>query len=239
MQLPEDAVRELTSLTGVVLAQQDLPSSLREMTRIAVRAVPAGEGASITEIRTEGPVVAATSDEWAQQLDELQFTEREGPCLDCTRTGNAFRVRDLAGETRWPSWAPRAVALGARSVMSLPLAADGRLVGALNVYSRTPDAYDAQAVAVAEVIAAHCGLATQVASAFFGHRDLAGQLRDAMTSRAVIEQAKGILMAQHRVTADQAFGLLRTASQRRNVKLRELAEELVRTGELRATGADG
>ena len=228
----EESLRELTALAGVVLAQQDVASSLNEICRIAVRAVPAAEGASITTLENGRPVAAAGSDDWAKELDELQYTEHEGPCLDCMRTGNVFRVRDLSADTRWPSYAPRAVAVGAGSMVSLPMATEGRNVGALNVYARGADAFNAEAVSVGEVIAAHSALAMQVAAAFFSHRDLAAQLREAVQSRPVIEQAKGILMARHGVTADAAFDLLRVASQRRNAKLRAVAEEVVTTGAL-------
>lgn len=169
----------------------------------------------------------ASSDPWARSLDELQYAEHEGPCLDCWRSGTVFRVRDLVEDTRWPSYSPRAAALGARSSVSIPMAAEGKVVGALNVYARTPDAFSAAAVSVAEVVGAHAGLASQVAAAFFGHRDLALQLREALESRPVIDRACGIVMARHGVTAEAALELLKAGSSRRNVKLRDLAQELV------------
>jgi hypothetical protein len=114
-------------------------------------------------------------------------------------------------------------------MLSLPLAAEGRLIGALNLYALEVDAFDAESVSVGEVLAAHTGLATQVASAFFGHRELADQMRVAMESRAVIEQAKGVVMSATGADAEKAFDLLRTASQHRNVKLRDLAQQVVDT----------
>jgi GAF domain-containing protein len=228
----DDSMRELAALSGVVLGQDDLPSTLQEITRIAVRAVPVAEGASVTATDQGRPATVVASDEWAKSLDEMQYVEHEGPCLDCWRSGTVYRVRDLAADTRWPSYGPRAAAAGARSSVSLPLSSEGKVVGALNFYSRTPDSFTPEAVAVAELIAAHAGLAIQVATAFFGQRELGRQLREAMESRAVIEQAKGVLMAQHKVTADAAFDLLRVRSQRRNVKLRLVAQEVVDTGVL-------
>jgi GAF domain-containing protein len=232
VSLPEESVRELSLLAGVVLSSQDLPSTHTELTRIAARALPGADGASITTFSEGRPSASAASDEWAQQLDELQYAEREGPCLDAVRTGNVFRVRDLAGEGRWPFYAPRAAAHGAHgahSMVSLPMSAEGKVIGALNVYSRSPDGLGAESVTIGEVIAAHCGLAAQVAAAFFGHRDLAQQLREAMSSRAVIEQAKGVVVGARRCSPDDAFAALRTTSQRRNVKLREVAQQVVDT----------
>lgn len=227
MPLPDESLGELTSLTWVVLAQQGVAEAHEEMTRIAVRALPPAEGASITTFVDGRATASAASDAWARDLDEMQYAEREGPCLDAARTGNTFRIRDLTDEHRWPFYVPRAVRAGARSMVSLPLAAEGRLIGALNLYSRSTDAFDAELVSAAEVIAAHVGLATQVAASFFANRDLAEQLRAAMESRAMIEQAKGIVMGARGCDEDEAFEALRTASQRRNVKLRDVAHEVV------------
>lgn len=226
MPVNDDALQELAALAGVVLVATDLPETLGEICRIAVRAVPGAEGASVMTL-PEGRPVAVSSDEWSRSLDELQFAEQEGPCLDAYRTGNSFRVRDFTSDSRWPSYAGQALSRGAQSMLSLPLMAQGNLVGALNLYARQPNAFDAEAASLAQVVAGHVGLASQVCAAFFRHRDLAEQLAEAMRSRAVIEQAKGIVMAQQRCDADTAFGILRTASQNTNRKLRDIAVETV------------
>ncbi|MFG1922834.1 ANTAR domain-containing protein [Cryptosporangium sp. NPDC048952] len=232
MDLTSDQIRELTALGGLVLGQDDLVGTLQEITRVACRVVPGGEACSITTFENGRPSAPAFSDEWARSLDELQFAEQEGPCLDAARTGNVFRTRDLAGESRWPAYAERAVDSGARSSLSIPLHSDGVNFGALNVYSRKPDAFTGEAVALAQLLGGLAGQSSQVAAAFFHHRDLAGQLREAMRSRAVIDQAIGVLMAQRKITADAGFNVLRETSQHLNVKLRQVAQELVETGEL-------
>lgn len=232
MELTPDQIRELTALSGLVLGQENLTATLQEVTRLAVRIVPGAEGGSVTAVQNGRPAAVAFSDEWSRNLDEMQFEEREGPCLDATRTGNMFRVRDLAEEGRWPTYGERAAHTGARSVVSIPLHADGVNFGALNLYSREPDAFTSEAVALAQVLAAHAGQASQVAAAFFHHRDLAEQLREAMHSRAVIDQAIGVLMAQRKITPEAAFDVLRETSQHLNVKLRLVAQHLVETGEL-------
>jgi GAF domain-containing protein len=230
--IPEESVRELIALTGLPLAQQDVPSTLQQMCRIAVRALPPARGATFTSFTESGPGAVAASDEWAKSLDEMQYHEHEGPCIDAARTGLVFRVRDLATDSRWPSYAPRAAEHGARAMVSLPLTVEGKVLGALNVYSHEPDAFSPEEVSIAEVIAAHASLAMHTATALKEHRSLSEGLREAMQSRAVIEQAKGILMAQRKVTAEAAFDLLREASQHRNTKLRLVAEQVVETGEL-------
>ena len=222
----DDAFEALTRLAGIVLVADDLANTYVEMCRIAVQAVPPAIGASVTT-HPEGRPAAVASDSWAQELDELQFEEQEGPCLDAYRTGNAFRVRDFATETRWPFYSKQATRKGAASMVSVPLTAQGNVVGALNMYSRSADAFDAESTALAHVVAGHVGLASQVSAAFFRHRDLAEQLADAMTSRAVIEQAKGILMADRRCDAETAFAILREMSQRDHRKLRDVARDIV------------
>lgn len=232
MRIPEESLRELTQLSGLALAQEDIPSTWGEICRITVRALPPADGATFTSISESGPGAVAASDEWSKTLDEMQYSEHEGPCLDAARTGAVFRVRDLALDTRWPSYAPKAAAHGARGMVSLPLAVENKTLGALNVYARQPDAFTAEAVSIAEVIAAHATLASQVAATLFRHRDLSVGLREAMNSRGTIEQAKGILMHQRKITAEEAFDLLRVTSQERNVKLRLLAQDVVDSGSL-------
>jgi GAF domain-containing protein len=227
VNLPYESARDLSLLAGVMLSEPDLPSALRRVTELAAGIVPQCDGASLT-MRKEGrPVAAAADDEWATHLDELQHREQEGPCLNCLREGTVMRVRDLAVDSRFPTYGPRAAERGARACLSLPLAADGRTVGALNFYSRQPDVFDGAALALAELLAAHASLAVQASTAYYSNRDLADQLREAITSRATIEQAKGVLAAQQGCTPEEAFQLLVSASQRSNRKLREVAQALV------------
>jgi len=228
VSVPEEALDELAALAGIVLVHSDLSDTLRAVCRIAARAVPGADGASVTTF-PEGRPGALASDEWAQELDELQFEEHEGPCLDAFRTGNAFRLRDMTVDPRWPSYLPRATERGALSMMSLPMSAEGNVIGALNLYSRHTNAFNAEAASLAAVVAAHAGLASQVSAAFFQHRDLAAQLAEAMHSRASIEQAKGVLVAAHGCTPDEAFERLVRISQTSHRKLRVVAEEVVAT----------
>jgi GAF domain-containing protein len=227
MTLPEESVRELAALAGVALGFEDLPSALEEICRIAVRAVPPADAASLTSLSTGVSNAVAASDEWALNLDETQYAEHEGPCLDAARTGLVIRVRDATNEPRWPSYMPLAADEGVRSMISLPMTSESQVIGALNLYSRATDAFGSEEVSVAEIVAGHASLAHQVAGTLFRHRDLARQLQVAMASRATIEQAKGILMAQSRVGPDAAFDMLRSASQRENRKLRDIALDLV------------
>ncbi len=227
MSFSDESLRAVARLAGVVLGQRDLKATLDEVTRIAVVAVPDAEGASLTTFVDGTPGVVAADSAWARQLDQLQYEEREGPCLDAARTGNVFRVRDMTAEGRWPFYMPRAVEHGARSMVSLPMAAEGKLIGALNLYARQTEVFTSEQVTVGEIIAAQAGIATQVAASFFRHRDLGEQMRQAMESRAVIEQAKGILMRDRRCGEQEAFDVLVRLSQTSNRKLRDVAQAAV------------
>jgi GAF domain-containing protein len=226
MTIPDASAHHLAELAGLLVAE-DLTDALSRVSRVASHTMTCCDYASVTLWRDGRPATVGSSDDRAVRIDELQYTEAEGPCLDAVREGSLFRVRDLADEPRWPSYTPRAAAAGARSSVSLPLSAHGQTVGALNLYSERPDGFSAADVALGELLAAHAGVAVHGATLYFASRDLADQLNEAMASRAVIEQAKGILMAREGITAEDAFDVLRKQSQHGNRKLRNLATELV------------
>lgn len=218
----------LRDLSRVVLADRSLEDVLTDITVIAARAVPGAEAVSTTLLRGEKPFTAAYSDEMALLADELQYAEGYGPCMDSGRGGVVLRVDDMRTETRWPAYVARVRESGVLSSMSVPLPFQGSVIGALNVYSSQPQAFVppeslAAGLEVAEAIA------VAIANADAHHRvgEQARNLRLAMETRAVIEQAKGVLMAQRRVDADAAFEILREASQRYNRKLRDIAVGIV------------
>jgi GAF domain-containing protein len=222
-------VQELwRELSRVVLIGRTLEEVLTEITALASSGVPGAESTSITMIRDDKPFTAAYHGEMALAADELQYRKGYGPCVDAGRGGVVLRIDDVREETRWPDYMAHVSETGVRSSLSVPLPYQGTSVGALNIYSGLQRAFAssesleaglevAEAIAVAVVNAdAHAQLSEQ-----------AHHMRLAMESRAVIEQAKGVLMAQRHVDADQAFEILREASQRYNRKLREIALGIV------------
>ena len=149
---------------------------------------------------------------------------------------NSVYAEDLTDDPRWPRFGPRAAAAGMRSLLAIRLLAD-RTLGALNLYARLPRAYGATDRATGVIFATHAGIALAAVEARTeAHR--VEHLEQALSSRELIGQAQGILMERERITPDQAFDVLRRASQHLNVKLREVAQLLVDTGERPATGAD-
>ncbi|MGY1837998.1 MULTISPECIES: ANTAR domain-containing protein [unclassified Modestobacter] len=229
-----EASRDLhQALAGIELAGRELPDVLDQVVRIARRAIPGTDAASITLIRDERAFTAAFDGQLAMAADELQYRRGHGPCLDAGRAGEVFVVDDMRSEERWPDYAAHVAELGIRSSLSVPLPYQGTAIGALNNYATRSGAFSMTDVTLGEEVAAFVAIAVGNADATSRAVEDAANMRRAMVSRAVIEQAKGILMERHKITADQAFTLLTHASQRRNVKLRDVADELVATGELR------
>jgi GAF domain-containing protein len=227
----------LRDLARVALADRTLEDILGEITTLASRGIPGAEATSITLLRGDKAFTAAYDGEMALAADELQYERGYGPCMDAGRGNVVLRIDDMATEQRWPDYVARVrAATPVRSSLSLPLPYQSATIGALNIYSThvaafaTPESL-AAGLDVAEIIA----VAVANAEAHWRLGEQTRNMRLAMDSRAVIEQAKGMLMAQRHVDADQAFEILREASQRYNRKLRDIAQGIVE-GAQAATG---
>ena len=218
------------SLASVVYADRELADVLTEITAIARRAMPSIEAASVTLIRGEKPFTAAFDGQMALDADELQYERGYGPCMDAGRAGQMLLIDDMRNEQRWPDYAQHAAAHGVLSSLSVPLPFQGATIGALNTYAGRPQYLDDNDVEIAEEVAAWVGVAVGNAEAAARSMEDPNHLRTAMMSRAVIEQAKGILMERHKIKEDEAYTILTHTSQRTNTNLRDVADELVRTG---------
>jgi ANTAR domain/GAF domain len=185
------------------------------------------EGATVTTPVSTSSVV--------ERADLLQRQCGEGPCLDAVAHGLIFYADDLDGDIRWPRFAPEAMNIGVRSMLALPLSTSPS-VGALNLYARYPDAFGVVDRAKATILASMAGLALTVAHTLEDEERRTEHFMTALESREIIGEALGILMERERVTSDQAFDILRRASQHLNIKLREVAQNLVDTGERPDTG---
>jgi GAF domain-containing protein len=223
----------LRDLSKVVLVDRTLAEVLTDITAIAARSIPGAEASSITLLRADKAFTAAHSGEMALAADELQYEHGYGPCMDAGRGGALLRVDDMRMEDRWPEYVAHVVATTpVLSSLSIPLPYQGSSIGALNNYSAEPGAFASPeslraSSDVAEVIAVAVANADAHARLF----DQAHNMRVAMESRATIEQAKGVLMAQRHIDADQAFEILREASQRYNRKLRDIAFGIVQSAQ--------
>jgi GAF domain-containing protein len=225
-----DMARLHQELAQVVLAGRDLDTVLGEMTTIARRALPGSEATSITLIRNEKPFTAAHDGQMALDADEMQYRRDYGPCVDAGRSGQRFLIDDMRTEERWPDYARHAASYGIGSSLSIPLPFQAATIGALNNYSTHPHAFSEDDVALGEEVASWVATAVGNATLLSGAFQDAAHMRAAMATRSAIEQGKGILMERYKITPDAAFTLLSKASQHTGTKLRDVAEDLVRTG---------
>ncbi len=222
-------------LARVVMVGRDLADILAELTSLARRATPAVDAASITLIRGEKAYTTAYDGQMALDADEMQYQRGYGPCLDAGLAAQVLLVDDMATEERWPDYARAVTARGIGSSLSVPLPFQSATIGALNTYSVRAHAFSEDDRIVGEEVASWIALAV-------GHADSAAQISEelaqmkfAMASRAVIEQAKGILMERFKLTEETAFTVLTHASQNTNTRLRDGADKLVMTGSLHGT----
>ena len=221
----------LDELALLVLDQESTQTVLQKVVALVQGVMPAGSDVSITVVRNERPTTAASTARRAADLDEAQYQRGRGPCIEAALGGSVTEIGDSRTETRWPELVPAFLAAGALSSLAVPVPAAPLLAG-LNVYASSVAAFDDDDRRTVARFADFAAVAFSNVDALEDARELAENLRRAMASRSVIEQAKGILVERHKLTPDQAFRLIVEASQRANRKVRDLAEELVLTGEL-------
>jgi GAF domain-containing protein len=196
----------------------------QEVLELAADAVPGVDEASLTIISEGQPMTSIYIGDRALELDKVQYDEGDGPCLAALRH-QGLELVDLADDERWPRFCDVGRTLGIAATLSAPLIDGEGAKGALNLYSTTE--FGPEAPEVASLFADQLGVAAVNAALYVRSAEVAGQLRAAMESRAVIEQAKGIIMQVLRCGPDEAFDTLRQQSQHENHKLREISRELV------------
>jgi hypothetical protein len=224
---PRSAAVELGRLS---FAEHSLESVVGRVTELAAHVLPREAATSVTIVHRR-PVTAAGSHQLATALDVVQYRLGAGPCLSAATTGRPAAIADTRAPSDWTEFATTAAEQGCGSVLSYPLPLPPGTPGALNVYlpgaaldgEQTKNAIDRFATSAV----------VPVANAYLYRSavDRAEQLRAALASRAVIDQAKGILMERFKLTADRAFDVLARVSMERNTKVRDLAQQVVATGE--------
>jgi GAF domain-containing protein len=222
-----DVAASIGELQALLLGTESIDGFLRELAVLAARTLGEGLSCGITLQLNGRPLTAASSDMFASQVDELQYEQDQGPCLYALHSGQQVRIDDLASDDRWSRYAVRALAHGVRSSLSIPLTAQDSPVGAFNLYSRSPGFFGQEEIHLAEQFAQNATVAVGIAARFAAHTVLTDQLRASLASRSAIDQATGIIMAEQRCTAEEAFAILRAASQNRNLRLRQVAEHIV------------
>ena len=221
------AASAAAELQQLLLATEDVGAFLDELATLAATVLPGDLFCGITLRRDHRATTVASSDIRASQVDEIQYGHHEGPCLHALSSGEVVVVDDLADDDRWGGYRLPALAHGVRSSLSLPLRANGRVFGALNIYSPRPRTFGLQEQFVAGRFADEASRALELAMRLAERTEMSEHLQIALASRAVIDQALGIVMGQNKSTADEAFDMLRSISQNRNVKLYDIAAEII------------
>jgi hypothetical protein len=207
---------------------------LSRIAQATVSTVVGCQLASVT-LREDGAFrTVASTHAAATEVDQAQYQTSEGPCLDAVDDDIVYAP--AFPDNRWPRLGSRPIESGVHSAVSYQLATaapltDASLGGSLNSYANSPHAFDVQAREIGLVLAAHASVAARTVRERTALEQLGCQLHEALSSRDVIGQAKGILMERLRITSEEAFDALRRASQRLNLKLREIAQKLAETGE--------
>ena len=221
--LPED----FKELHEALVSTESVEQFLHEMAVLAARLVGGDLSCGMTMRPNGRPVTVACSDPVAATVDAVQYELDNGPCLHAMRDGHVVRIEDTADKARWPEFERRAASHGIRSCLALPLRSEGRRVGALNLYARDASAFGAAEAQRAADFAENASGALTLAIRLASHAALIEQLRSTLASRTVIDQALGIVMAREQCTQARAFAILRSASQNRNIKLRDIASAIV------------
>lgn len=216
----------LTELAALLLSVEDVEQALGHLARIAVLVIPDGPSCGIT-LAKDGYFTVVYAGSVPASVDEEQYSLGDGPGLEAIRTRSPVVVQDLAGEDRWGQWPAAALAAGAHGVYAHPLEVGEELVGVLSLYADQPNLFPEPVRRVAVEFAEPAALLLTGVLRRLSQEEVIAQLHAALSSRAVIDQAIGITMAAHRCGAEEALAVLRRLSNERNIKLRELAANLV------------
>lgn len=223
----DDLQASLEGMSQLLAGTLSLEQLLTRVAQFAVQAIPGADGAGVTMYEAGRRASVVSSEQFVREVDDIQYDLDEGPCVSAAAEGSTVVSGSLGGEARWPRFGPRAGRLGVHSTLSMPLVLADEVLGALNVYARAKDVFDVHAVRLAELFVAPAAVAVHNARVLAQAQTQAAHLQHALTSRATIDQAIGILRARSGASAAEAFATLREISQRENVKLNLVAQRTV------------
>jgi GAF domain-containing protein len=235
MAEPTEALTaSLDALGRFLVGELTLAQTLQNVAELGEAAIPGADLTGLTLLTAEGETTTAvcTAPETVE-VDQIQYERGDGPCLAAFREMQLVSVPSMRAESRWPRVSDGATHRGVNSSLSAPLIVKDRGIGALNFYSRREKAFSDLDAETAEMFAVHAAVVLANAHAYWRALEKAEQLEQALASRATIDQAKGVLIEQTGISPEEAFDLLRRASQRENRKLREIAAEIVKRAQER------
>ncbi|HUP85737.1 MAG TPA: GAF and ANTAR domain-containing protein [Acidimicrobiales bacterium] len=227
-----EAIRQMATFSVV---DDPMPAILQRIAALANDTVEPAAMVGLTMSVNGRLATPVFTDEDAPEIDSAQYATGVGPCLDAFRTGAVCVVPSTRLDTTWPPFSAACVEHGILSTLSIPVMAKAEKLGALNFYAQAERAFGEEEETLARAFALQAAVVISNAQAYWSARALGDQLTQALESRVVIEQAKGVLMASG-LTSEAAFAALRNTSQRRNRKLRDIAAEVIAEAECRARG---
>ncbi|MEP6851611.1 MAG: GAF and ANTAR domain-containing protein [bacterium] len=225
----EGLAGDFAALARVLQAQDGVQHTLRATCQLAVLVVQGAEHAGITILRGRRFSTPAASDDMPELVDQIQYETRQGPCVDAIQHEDMVLAADLATDTRWPAFTARVCeSTDVRSMLCYRLFVRDDVLGALNLYSSHVDAFGPESLPIGAIFAAHAAVAMKSVI----EHDQVINLQQALGTSRRIGTAIGVLMSRHALVEDDAFTLLRDASQASNRKLRDVADDVVRTGDI-------
>ena len=238
--MPDSALSaSLAELSRFFVGENTVEETLNRVMDLTVEAVPPAHMVGITMIVEGRQRTAVYTDELSPELDQTQYDTGRGPCLAAFAETRVTEIHSTLEPGEWPEFRKAAADHGILSTLSLPLVVDKTAFGAMNLYSRQERAFGQEHRTDAEQFAAQAAIVLANSQSYWDAQLLSSGLAEAMRSRAVIEQAKGILMAAEGIGEDEAFDILTRASQRENVKLRDIASRIVDSAVARRRKTNG
>jgi hypothetical protein len=232
-----DLEANLVDVARSLFTPGTVPGVLQHVVDLAVATIDGCDAAGIFYLHEGDVVTVASTAPIVIELDQLQIASDEGPCVDALRSERSSHAFDLADDDRWPTFGPAAARAGIRSTLAFRLS--DQPASAINLYAHLPAAFGATDRAKGLIFATLAGLAVEIAEERADEEQRFTNLHEALVTRELIGQAQGILMERERISGEQAFDVLRRASQHLNIKVREVARTLVETGENPMTGKPG
>ena len=227
--LADELAAVYARMSGLLLSEETVQTALGLVTALAKDTIPGTVGAGVTLIDERGhKTSAAASDSIVERADALQYELDEGPCLSAWAHRSLFRIDDIP-DPRWPEWSAAVAPLFIRSTLSVPLLAGDIALGAVKVYSEQPNVFTDREERLLTQFAAQASIPLANMQSLEKAQQLSAGLKEALNSRQVIGQAMGILMAPGGIDEAAAFAQLVDISQRQNKKLRDVAQDLVRS----------
>lgn len=223
-------VGALSDFARTLVRHFDISDVLYDLTtRVTTVLEVASAGVSLVQ---DGRLRFVTAlDETTASLERVQESEQAGPCVEAFRTGEPLLVSSIDRvEQRWPAFVAQARSVGFAAVAGIPMRLDGERLGALDVYHTSPREWSDDDVRVARVLADMASSYVVTASELERQQRTTEQLQRALDSRVIIEQAKGVIAAERKITIDQAFDVLRSHARSHNADLRTVAEAVINLG---------